>query len=96
MARAVMVTIASGYGADSPACLSRGFDRAAQAVINLSSLLHLTVDLQLVEAPTAAGLLARSLELSRLIRGWQRAIREHEEARAGERREAEGERNGDD
>ncbi|MBI4519520.1 MAG: four helix bundle protein [Gemmatimonadetes bacterium] len=81
-ARTIMASIAAGYGADEATCLARGFDRAAQAVANLSSLLHLTIDLRLLDQPKAARLLTRSLELSHLIRGWQRAIREHEAARA--------------
>lgn len=80
-ARAVMVTIAAAYEADSAGALARGFDRAGHAITNLSSLLHLTSDLEMLDRPKAAGLLARARELTRLVRGWQRAIRAHQEAR---------------
>lgn len=80
-ARTIMANIAAGYGADEAACLARGFDRAAQAVASLSSLLHLAIDLRLLDQPNATRLLERSLDLSQMIRGWQRAIREHEAVR---------------
>ena len=76
-----MANIAAGYGADEAVCLARGFDRAAQAAAGLSSLLHLAIDLRLLDQPNATRLLERSLDLSQMIRGWQRAIREHEAVR---------------
>jgi len=84
-ARGAMANIAAGYGADDATGLARGFDRASRAVTNLASLLHLTVDLHLLDRPKATPLLARTIELARLIRGWQRAIRAHEKARRGAR-----------
>lgn len=78
---AIMVNIAVGYDADTAGALTRGFNRAAEAAAELSSLIHLTNDLQVLERSVAGGLLARTAEVSRLIGGWQRAIRAHPMAR---------------
>jgi four helix bundle protein len=72
---AIMASIAAGYEADTAASLARGFNRAAQAAAELSSLVQLTRDLDVLGRPAVAGMLARVSEVSRLIRGWQRALR---------------------
>jgi four helix bundle protein len=78
--RVVMLAIAAAYEAQNERALARGFDRAAQAAADLSSLLYLTTDLRLLDRSSTAALQARAHELTRLIRGWQRAIRAHQHA----------------
>ena len=72
---AIMANIAVGYEADTAGLLARGFSRAAQAAAELSSLVQLTIDLDVLGRPVVAGMLVRVSEISRLIRGWQRALR---------------------
>ena len=79
-ARGVMANIAAGYAAENAATLARGFDRAAQATMNLASLLHLALDLDLLDDARGKAMLVRVAEVERLIRGWQRAIRAHRAA----------------
>lgn len=78
---AIMANIAVGYEADTAGALARGFNRAAQAASELSSLVQLTTDLEVLRRPVAAGMLLRVSEVSRLIRGWQRALRTQRLAR---------------
>lgn len=78
---AIMVNIAVGYDADTTGALTRGFNRAAEAAAELSTLVHLTNELQVLERSVVGGLLVRIAEVSRLIGGWQRAIRAHRVAR---------------
>lgn len=78
---AIMANIAVGYEADTAGALARGFNRAAQAASELSSLVQLTTDLEVLRRPVVAGMLLRVSEVSRLIRGWQRALRTQRLAR---------------
>lgn len=80
-ARAIMTHIAVGYEADTPAGLARSFTRAAQAATDLANLVQVTTDLEVLGRPALAGMFTKVAEISRLINGWQRALRTHRLAR---------------
>lgn len=80
-ASAILANIAVGYDADTAGTFARAFDRAAEAAAELSSLVHLTKDLEVLEGAIVGRLLVRIAEISRLIGGWKRAIRAHRAAR---------------
>jgi four helix bundle protein len=80
-ARAIMTHIAVGYEADTPTGFARSFTRAAEAAADLVSLVQLTTDLEMLGRPALAGMFTKVAEISRLIKGWQRALRTHRLAR---------------
>jgi four helix bundle protein len=80
-ARAIMTHIAVGYEAETPTALARSFIRAAQAATDLASLVQITTDLEMLGRPALASMFTKVAEISRLIRGWQRALRTHGLAR---------------